>query len=60
MKKYIAESVTYLHPDKICDQISDLHLMNILRLILVPALLSKPSAGTAKLAFMAKSPPNHK
>ena len=22
-KKYIAESVTYLHPDKICDQISD-------------------------------------
>jgi S-adenosylmethionine synthetase len=23
MKKFIAESVTYLHPDKICDQISD-------------------------------------
>ena len=22
-KKYIAEFVTYLHPDKICDQISD-------------------------------------
>ena len=22
-KEFIAESVTYLHPDKICDQISD-------------------------------------
>jgi len=31
MKKYIAESVTYLHPDKICDQISDLLLDEYLK-----------------------------
>lgn len=31
MKKFIAESVTYLHPDKICDQISDRILDEFLR-----------------------------
>lgn len=31
MKQYIAESVTYLHPDKICDQISDLLLDEYLK-----------------------------
>src|SRR3990167_634148 len=30
-KKYIAESVTYLHPDKICDQISDCILDEFLK-----------------------------
>ncbi|NOY89500.1 MAG: methionine adenosyltransferase [FCB group bacterium] len=32
MKKYAAESVTYLHPDKICDQISDLLLDEYLKI----------------------------
>lgn len=30
-KQYIAESVSYLHPDKICDQISDLLLDELLK-----------------------------
>lgn len=31
-KQYIAESVSYLHPDKICDQISDLLLDELLKI----------------------------